>query len=203
MACTFSDDVIQQTQAFHGHVCPGLAIGIRAAELALREVGHAAENDLVAVTETDMCGVDAVQFLTGATYGKGNLVHKDYGKMAFTFWDRAREKGVRAVFRWEAGEEFRREMYTLMRKIQDGEAADEEKKKAENLRQKLYEDILAAELDTLFTLHQPQGGPPTRARVLDSIQCARCGERTMESRTRRYDRKVYCIPCFEKVEQKL
>ncbi len=29
------DEVIK----FHGHLCPGLVIGIRAAEIALREVG--------------------------------------------------------------------------------------------------------------------------------------------------------------------
>ncbi|MBW2580124.1 MAG: formylmethanofuran dehydrogenase, partial [Deltaproteobacteria bacterium] len=31
--------MIQKTVAFHGHMCPGLAIGIRAAEVALRDIG--------------------------------------------------------------------------------------------------------------------------------------------------------------------
>lgn len=86
MSCTFSNDLIEKTISFHGHSCPGLAIGIRAAELALRELGS--RENLVAVVETDMCGVDAIQFLTGCTYGKGNLIHKDHGKMAFSFNDR-------------------------------------------------------------------------------------------------------------------
>ncbi len=44
-----------QAQAFHGHMCPGLAIGVRAAELALHEIGpHAQDEEVVAVVETDM-----------------------------------------------------------------------------------------------------------------------------------------------------
>ncbi len=35
-----------------------------------------------------MCGVDAIQVLTGCTYGKGNLIHRDLGKMAFSFYRR-------------------------------------------------------------------------------------------------------------------
>ncbi|MDQ6799068.1 MAG: FmdE family protein, partial [Actinomycetota bacterium] len=59
---------------FHGHMCPGLAMGIRAAEVALAEIGpHSVDEEVVAIVETDMCGVDAIQFLTGCTFGKGNL----------------------------------------------------------------------------------------------------------------------------------
>lgn len=40
-------------------------MGIRAAEVALREVGpHSPDEEVVALTETDMCGVDAIQYLT-------------------------------------------------------------------------------------------------------------------------------------------
>ncbi|MCA1743557.1 MAG: TraR/DksA C4-type zinc finger protein, partial [Desulfovibrionales bacterium] len=35
------------------------------------------------------------------------------------------------------------------------------------------------------------------------LECQECKESTMESRTRRFDGQVYCIPCFEKVEQKI
>ena len=44
-----------------------------------------------------MCGVDAIQFLTGCTFGKGNLIHKDYGKMVFSFYDRWKGTGFRML----------------------------------------------------------------------------------------------------------
>ena len=52
---TINEETIQQVEAFHGHMCPGLAIGIRAAELARREIGpHASDEEVVAIVETDM-----------------------------------------------------------------------------------------------------------------------------------------------------
>jgi hypothetical protein len=60
-----SEQQIKATMDFHGHWCPGLAIGVRAAELALEEVGKADDEDIVAIVETDMCAVDAIQYSGG------------------------------------------------------------------------------------------------------------------------------------------
>ena len=52
---TINQEAGERVEAFHGHMCPGLAIGIRAAELALREIGpHAKDEEVVAIVETDM-----------------------------------------------------------------------------------------------------------------------------------------------------
>ena len=40
-----TEEMVRQAQAFHGHMCPGLAIGIRAAEVALGDIGPHAEDD--------------------------------------------------------------------------------------------------------------------------------------------------------------
>ena len=37
--CRLSEDQLRAAVAFHGHWFPGLALGVRAAELALEEVG--------------------------------------------------------------------------------------------------------------------------------------------------------------------
>ncbi|MFZ0451830.1 MAG: formylmethanofuran dehydrogenase subunit E family protein [Desulfatiglandaceae bacterium] len=60
MATSISPELVKDTTEFHGHWCPGLAIGIRAAEWALKEFGHDGDEDVVVVAETDMCGVDAL-----------------------------------------------------------------------------------------------------------------------------------------------
>jgi len=67
----FSPETIDRVIDFHGHTCPGLAIGIRVSELALERLGTPESGKLVAVVETDMCGVDAVQFLTGMYLWEG------------------------------------------------------------------------------------------------------------------------------------
>ncbi len=47
--------------AFHGHECPGLAIGFRAAEVGLRQLEsrRAGDEEIVAIVETDFCGIDS------------------------------------------------------------------------------------------------------------------------------------------------
>ena len=48
-------DPLEKARHFHGHWCPGLAIGIRAAQVALREIGpHSAASEVVAIVESDM-----------------------------------------------------------------------------------------------------------------------------------------------------
>src|SRR5512147_2685158 len=92
----FTDDLRNAIQ-FHGHLCPGLALGYRVAKAALRELGadRPQDEELVAVVENDSCAADAIQFITGATFGKGNLIFRDYGKHVYTFFNRRTNHGVR------------------------------------------------------------------------------------------------------------
>jgi len=202
MGCSVDKELIEKTIAFHGHSCPGLVIGVRAAELALKKLGYTEKKDLVAVVETDMCGVDAIQFLTGCTLGKGNLIHKDYGKMAFSFYDRSRNVGFRAVLRQDISGDVGSEFRSLMKKVEDGTANEEQHNRLQKLRSELQERYMNADLEEMFVVTEPRLPVPKPARILSSLQCEACGEMTMESRTRRFGGKILCLPCFEKVEQK-
>jgi formylmethanofuran dehydrogenase subunit E len=95
-ADTLTSDDFKQCADFHGHVCPGLAIGYQAAKagIAWLEEHRAMDEEVVAIVETNACGVDAVQVLTGCTFGKGNFIHKDHGKQVFTFMSRESGKGT-------------------------------------------------------------------------------------------------------------
>jgi formylmethanofuran dehydrogenase subunit E len=87
--------------AFHGHECPGLAIGVKACEAAAEKMGIGVSDDeeIVCVTENDACGVDAIQALLSCTFGKGNLLYRGTGKHAFSFFDRKNNKKVRVCLR--------------------------------------------------------------------------------------------------------
>jgi formylmethanofuran dehydrogenase subunit E len=202
MSCSIEKELIEKTIAFHGHSCPGLVIGIRVAELALRKLAHVNKEDLVAVVETDMCGVDAIQFLTGCTFGKGNLIHRDYGKTAFSFYDRGKNLGFRAVLRPDIAGDVGSELRNLMKRVAAGAANEEERARVQNLRKKVQERYMEVELEEMFVVTEPPLPVPRPARVLASLKCEDCGEMAMESRTRRFDGKTLCLPCFEKVEQK-
>lgn len=177
MACSLERELIDKTIEFHGHNCPGLTIGIRMAELARQELDIHQTPNVVCVTETDMCGVDAIQFLTGCSFGKGNLIHRDFGKSAFTFFNRDTGRGFRAVF-------------------QNHIARDED-------RDRRIQLLLEADLGTLFKVEKMDAPPVRPARILKSIECDNCREMTMESRIRLFDGKNLCSPCFREVEQKI
>ena len=96
-ASGITQELIDKAVAFHGHTCPGISLGIRVAAWAMQHFGTAADEEIVAVTETDMCAVDAIQALVGCTFGKGNLIFRDRGKVAFTFFRRSDNKSARLV----------------------------------------------------------------------------------------------------------
>lgn len=188
---------------FHGHSCPGLAIGIRAAEIGLREVGRSSQDEeVVAVVETDMCGVDAIQVLMGCTFGKGNLIHLDYGKNAFSFYRRSDGKGIRVATRPHVFNRPEDEMVRLRRKMEREELSPEEKAMLKELTAAKVRQIMDAELDALFEVKEAPGPIPGKARILDGIICERCGERTMESRIRRFMGQNLCPPCFLRLESR-
>ena len=99
-----SSEDFRKCAEFHGHICPGLAIGFQAARILMARLGasRAPDEELAAIVETDACGADAIQVMTGCTFGKGNLILKNYGKHAFSLADRKRGKAFRACLRPDA-----------------------------------------------------------------------------------------------------
>jgi formylmethanofuran dehydrogenase subunit E len=199
---SISPELIQQTINFHGHSCPGLALGIRAAEAALAEFGRSPDEDIVAVVETDMCGVDAVQFLTSCTFGTGNLIHLDYGKNAFTFCRRSDGKAIRVITRPEALNRQDDRVVSLQKKMATEELTTEEQKLLKDARAAKKKRIFEASLDQLFEITPVKTSIPRKARVMEGIICEACGEATMESRTRRFLGQTLCVPCFEAMEKR-
>lgn len=165
-------DDLERAIAFHGHVCPGLLIGWRAARAASEALGvrRSADEELVLIAENDSCSVDAFQALLSTTFGKGNFVFRDYGKQVFTLGDRATGRAVRVALR------------------SDAFAPDLD-------REKKIEALLSEDTTRLFNVNPVQLVLPERARIHETISCVRCGEGTMATRTVSRDEHRYCLPC--------
>jgi len=201
-AGTVSHELVEKTKAFHGHWCPGLAIGIRAAEWALEEVGKSPDEEIVAVVETDMCGVDAIQYLTGCTYGKGNLIHKDYGKNAFTFYRRRDGKAARLVARPGIYGDAGPTLGKLHKKMLEQGLSQEDEKAWHETRAAISMRIMESDLRDFFEIKTPVEPVPKMARILSPMVCEACGETVMETRTRHFGGQLLCIPCFEDRERR-
>lgn len=183
---------------FHGHVCPGLTVGFRAAEEALRRLGvsRAGDEELVAIVENEACGVDAVQVLTGCTFGKGNLLFRDWGKQVFTFVRRSDGRGFRVAVRPEAmrsAEEQRRRLEELARGTLSAEEAEACRTGFQEEARRLRE--MPAE--ELFDIREVEVELPGKAQIFPTVVCSACGEGVMEPRTRVRDGRVVCPQCAE------
>ncbi len=167
---------------FHGHLCPGIIIGYRAAKTAMEKMKFkkARDEEVVCISMTDGCAVDAIQYLTRCTLGKGNLILQDYGKMVFLFLKRKKGSsgtGVRislqSTSRWN---KMRRSKHTS--------------------KEKVALDLLKIEEDKLFRIEKLKDYPiPKRARIFPSQKCESCGELTMEPRLMVSEGKLLCPEC--------
>jgi len=184
--------------AFHGHTCPGLALGYRVAEHALKAL-HAErseDEDLVAIVENDACGVDAVQAIAGCSVGKGNLILKDLGKHAYTFINRKTGSAIRLVQRPEPlTERLDPAAAALRAKVMSGKATPAEEKEFEERQAAIIQKILTIPFSELFIEKEARSDIPERARIFGSVQCASCGEIVAEHRARVKNGKIVCIPC--------
>lgn len=166
---------LEAVSEFHGHVCPGLAIGVKATLLAIKEIdaiiGENADEDIVCLAETDACGVDAPQILLGTTAGNGGLRIVNGGKHAFSFYNRNNGKSVRIFF----------------------SGIEEELSKEAKI-----ELILSSKGDSLFQISSTIASFPQRAQIYKSIKCSLCGELTAENYIKYTNNKPICSDCCEK-----
>jgi formylmethanofuran dehydrogenase subunit E len=184
--------------AFHGHSCPGLALGYRAAEYALQHLiaDRSEDEDLVAIVENDACGVDAIQLVAGCSTGKGNLILQDFGKHVYTFIDRKSNRAIRFVQRPEPVIQRIDPVASALReKVMGGTATSAEQEEFQKRQSAVIDTILKMPIDELFIIREVKPEIPVRAKIFASVQCAICGEMVAEHRARVRDGKFVCIPC--------
>ena len=183
---------------FHGHVCPGLAIGYRAARAGLDRLKthRSPDEELVAEVETDACGADAVQVLSGCTFGKGNFIHRDRGKQAFTFYDRGSGQGVRVAMKQGAfaPEPRQRELFA---KVREESATSEELREFWELQRQKSQELLEMAPEELFSFQDVQRSVPDKARIEPSEPCSACGEPTMATKLVAIGERKLCLDCAD------
>lgn len=158
---------------FHGHECPGLVLGYVASKIAQRQMGieKSVDEEIVCVTENRASGVDAIQIILGCTYGKGNLIHKDLGKIAYNFFNRENGDSIRLVL-----------------KPLDKELS--EKEFIEYYLEEPYEDKF---IKTEVSYELPQ-----KSRMYNTVKCGNCGEGTAENKVKLLRNKLICKTCYDK-----
>ncbi len=167
-----NENIWKQAVTFHGHECPGLAIGVKASEAAIDRLGltFSPDEEIVCVTENDACGVDAIQSILSCTFGKGNLLYRGTGKQAFSFFNRA------------TGEKFR----ICMKARNDGDMS----------REQWQAHILEAPYTEIFAFSEPKFDLPEKARIFNTLVCGICGEGAPEHKMHLQNGETVCEDCF-------
>lgn len=167
------EEILQECERLHGHMCAGQLLGARMALLGCRLVGledprGADRKKVIVWVEIDRCMADAVGAVTGVRLGKRTLKYVDYGKVAATFLNTETNKAVRVVARESSRALADERFSTITNKRQRqfraySEATDEE--------------LFASEFVALELNEMDAPGSP-RSRVL----CTVCGEGVNDGR---------------------
>ncbi|HWQ74218.1 MAG TPA: FmdE family protein [Syntrophomonas sp.] len=187
---------LERAVQFHGHVCPGLLMGVRVAEFAQNYLGVSPDIDeeLLAVVETNSCGVDAIQSILGCTFGKGNLIYRDYGKNVYTIASREKNRAVRIAqkYRGQKSPESVR-FNTLNNRDVLSEAEEAER---EELLAIIFENIMSTPFEELFNWQETDFVFPEKAQIHATVQCAICGEGVMDGKTVPSEQGPICKACL-------
>jgi formylmethanofuran dehydrogenase subunit E len=118
--------------------------------------------------------VDALQCVSGCTFGKGNLIFRDYGKQVYTLYCRVSRQGVRVVYHGHGVPPGLREDLPALTQF-----------------------VLGAPESALFSLASVSLREPERARIRASVTCDNCYESVMATRVQEVAGLHLCIPCAE------
>jgi len=192
------DELLELGQKFHGHKCPAMPLGLRAALAAMDKLGveRATDKQLMALIELDddhcaTCFGDGIQVASGCTFGKGNIKKLHYGKWGVTLIDKKSKRAVRVVAKAETMKKNKESEFMQLRA--SGVPASQI---AYEVVKPLIEMVSSAPQDALFNVsevfeHDWQDVPNS----FESTVCESCGESVVTRNARVKDGKVVCIPC--------
>ena len=161
--------------SFHGHVCGGLLVGFRAAMYAVQllDLNWYKEEELLCISETDTCAVDAIQVVLGCSVGKGNLMFHITGKNAFSFYNRRTGASVRLVLRPLGGRD--RVEHLLL--------------------------VNGRTMEELFDVTETRLEIPCLHRRIERVCCFDCGEELSEEKAVYREGRPFCIDCLQRIDR--
>jgi formylmethanofuran dehydrogenase subunit E len=179
------DALLEQSTAYHGHLCPGQVLGVRLAMRGCRELGierpREEKKRMVVYVEIDRCAADAIGVVTGCQLGKRTLKYLDYGKLAATFVDLKTGRAVRLAARAEARQQAGRYHREGMSPADTQVVAYQE----------MTDDELFAITPVNLTVPEMDLPGPPRRRVI----CDACGEEVNDGREVTRKHRALCQSC--------
>ena len=198
-----NDELWLKTVAFHGHICPGVAVGYKASRCVLELfgcLGKTIGETHYAIVENDVCGIDGVQFVTGCTLGNDSLIVENQGKFAFSWVGKKNGSGFRLLLKvplW-----LDEEPIELHKKVKLEIATLEEKQRFMFLREKRGLELYQMTNAELFQCETIARRIPGKPRLHSFVKCWACNESFMKPWAVVRDGQILCSGCAKLREQK-
>lgn len=194
------DELLNEAEIAHGHLCAGQILGVRMAMLAMKRLAirsprrkllpngelNPDRKRPVVFVEIDRCATDAIGVVTGARVGKRALKLRDWGKMAATFVDLDASlepnvyKGIR-IIALEGSKQRARELYPELEK--------------NDAQMRAYRELPDEELFGEQWVRVPLSPSEFPGYRGERLACARCGEGINFDRFVDRDGQRLCIAC--------
>ncbi len=202
----YKKEWLSYAKKFHGHICPYIALGVKASLLLLSKlnisrlsVEDTINENLLAIVECNNCFLDGVQIATGCTVGNNSLVYLDTGKNALSLVKRDSFEGLRLYMDSEKVKSYFPkkgiELFDKVVKLRN--ATREEIQEMSALWEQTGNKMLDID-DSIFEIKPIKIKPIERAPIFDSIKCQNCGELVMSTKIIEQDGRHFCVSCANK-----
>lgn len=175
----------EQVTDFHGHSCPGVALGFRVAQIASRELGlrPSPEAQVLVKAETASCALDAFQILNHATMGKRTLKLQEHGKHVYHFQYSGTEEIIRIAIR-----------SSVIQKMTESQENLSPRQK-QNKSLELLQLILSMSEEDFCTIKRLPGSLSETTASSAWTVCSRCQEPVKSEFTREEGSEILCLDC--------
>lgn len=187
---------VKKVVDFHGHLCPEIAIGMKACEYASRLLVESEDpvERLSVIAENCTSALDAFQILLGVTVGNQALRVLDFGKHNYTFSRKSSDQGFRLRFRnLEFGDE--QTFETLEEKIVHNLITLDEVVQFQQLLDARVDKLLSSLPEELFDLERNCPPAMTIEAPTTYVSCSGCGQQVLRERAVKDQGRFYCTPC--------
>jgi formylmethanofuran dehydrogenase subunit E len=195
---------VKRVVDFHGHLCPELAIGMKACEYAsklLIENEDEPVGRLSVIAENNTSALDAFQILLGVTVGNQALRVLDFGKHNYTFSTNNSEKNFMLRLRTlDYGDEA--SYQTFEHKIVENQITLDEVVEFQKLLDARVDRLLSSLPEELFDLDTECGEALTFEAPTSYVLCSKCGQQVRRDRAVKVQSGFCCDPCIKAVENR-
>ncbi|WP_455541856.1 FmdE family protein [Intestinibacter sp.] len=96
----YDKNLWEETTKYHGHKCPGIAMGFKICEAAIKNMDiKPLEDEVVCISENNTCPADAVRFILGCNEDNGRLYYRPTEKLAFSFFNKSNGQKLKIEFK--------------------------------------------------------------------------------------------------------